>query len=69
MRETGVTVFEYEGSMTVRPMGRGIIIEETVSSWEDLEQVVISLLGQRYTCATGWTGRARVRIELEPDHD
>jgi hypothetical protein len=50
--------FMYEGDVYVRPVGRGVVLEETKSDLvEEIERLVDTPLG------SGWEGRLRIVVE------
>jgi hypothetical protein len=53
----------YEGAIYVAPVGRGVTLLEP-DGQPTLDEVVEETVAERYGPVSGWTGRARIRIEI-----
>ena len=53
----------YEGAIYVAPVGRGVTLLEP-DGQPTLDEVVEETVAERYGAVSGWTGRARIRIEI-----
>jgi hypothetical protein len=52
---------DYEGEVYVRPVGRGVTL---VDRDQDLDEAIESAVAARYGAVSGWSGRARIRVEI-----
>ncbi len=62
---------EYDGRIYVRPVGRGVTLLDPEGR-PDLDEAIEEAVAKHYGAVSGWTGRARIRIELLeelPDED
>ena len=59
----GGSDIEYEGTIYVAPVGRGVTLLEP-DGQPTLDEVVEETVAERYGPVSGWTGRARIRIEI-----
>lgn len=51
----------YKGPVYARPVSRGIVLEGLDVQ---LDEAIENALGERYLLGSGWTGWARIAIEL-----
>lgn len=51
----------YEGPVYARTVSRGIVLE---SLERQLDEAIEEALGERYSLGGGWTGWARIAVEL-----
>jgi hypothetical protein len=57
---------EYDGKIYVRPVGRGVTLLDPEGR-PDLDEAIEEAVAKRYGAVSGWTGRARIRVELLTD--
>ena len=56
-------VFEYEGKVYLRPIGRGFLLDDLN---EPIEDVLVKAHFEPPVLTSGWSGRWRDRTELRP---
>ena len=54
---------DYEGAIYVRPVGRGVTLIDLKGS-PNLDELIETAVAARYGAVSGWTGRARVHVEI-----
>ncbi|MGH3035355.1 MAG: hypothetical protein ACRDON_12495 [Gaiellaceae bacterium] len=54
---------DYDGRIYVRPVGRGVTMIDLVGSPE-LDELIEEGVAELHGVVSGWTGRARVRVEI-----
>jgi hypothetical protein len=54
---------EYDGKIYVRPVGRGVTLLDPEGR-PDLDEAIEEAVAKRYGAVSGWTGHARIRVEL-----
>jgi hypothetical protein len=54
---------DYDGRIYVRPVGRGVTLRD-LDGAPHLDELVEDAVAKRYGAVSGWTGHARIRVEI-----
>lgn len=54
---------DYEGRIYVRPVGRGVTLNDAQGE-PHLDELIEDAVARRYGAVYGWSGRARIRVEI-----
>lgn len=62
-KKAGGADLDYEGRIYVRPIGRGVMLRD-LEGEPQLDELIEDAVARRYGAVNGWSGRARIRIEI-----